>query len=230
MLTFYYNPMSPLARRVWIALLEKGLAFETVLMKLNGDQLAAEFLALNPFHHVPVLVDDDAPGGKLTLIESLAILDYLEARYPEPALMPTPTPETAGTIARIRMAQLVVSNEIAPAVIGLVFNEAGSEAWEQAIAQGRKVCGFLSDLLGAADYFGGEQISLGDIVVGNSLLLLAGLGFPMAEFGNLLGLSDRLKARPAWQPTLLSAEQISQWRRGVRVLLRARQTPLVPAP
>lgn len=51
---------------------------------LNGEQLQPEILALNLFHHVPVLVDN---GFKV--VESLAILDYLEAKYPTPALLPT---------------------------------------------------------------------------------------------------------------------------------------------
>ena len=38
MLTFYYNPLSPNARRVWLTLLEKGIQFESVLLNLNGDQ------------------------------------------------------------------------------------------------------------------------------------------------------------------------------------------------
>ena len=78
MLTFYYHPLSPVARRVWLALLEKQIPFHPVLVDLRGEQNQPEFLALNPFHHVPVIVEND-----LRLIESLAILDYLEKRYPE---------------------------------------------------------------------------------------------------------------------------------------------------
>ena len=37
MLTFYYNPLSPNARRVWLTLLEKNLPFESVILKLDGD-------------------------------------------------------------------------------------------------------------------------------------------------------------------------------------------------
>jgi len=88
MLKLYHSPTSPNSRRVWIALLEKELPFELVSLNLNGDQFQPEFLELNPFHHVPVLVDD----GK-SVVESLAILDYLEAKYPTPALMPTDAKE-----------------------------------------------------------------------------------------------------------------------------------------
>jgi glutathione S-transferase len=66
-----------------VALPEKGLDFQLIPLKLNGDQLTPEFLSLNPFHHIPVLVD-----GDFSLFESLAILDYLEAQYPDPSLLP----------------------------------------------------------------------------------------------------------------------------------------------
>ena len=84
MLKFYYHPLSPLARRVWIALLEKNIAFEPIIVNLKeGEQFQPEFLKLNPFHHVPVIIDNS-----FRVIESLAILDYLEAKYPTPALLP----------------------------------------------------------------------------------------------------------------------------------------------
>ena len=103
MLRFYYHPLSPISRRVWIALLEKALPFEPILVNLNGEQRKPKFLALNPFQHVPVLVD-----GELRVLESVAIMDYLEAKYPEPSLMPQ-SPEA---IAQTRMVQLVTMNEL----------------------------------------------------------------------------------------------------------------------
>ena len=48
-------------------LLEKNLAFDPVSLKLSGEQFAPEFMEINPFHHVPVLIDDG-----VRLVESLA--------------------------------------------------------------------------------------------------------------------------------------------------------------
>ena len=90
MLTLYHSPISPNSRRVWITLLEKGLEFELVEIKLDGEQFKPDFLALNPFHHIPVLVDDG-----FNVVESLAILDYLEAKYPTPAMLPTDAKDLA---------------------------------------------------------------------------------------------------------------------------------------
>ncbi|UNU22396.1 hypothetical protein D0A34_21080 [Microcoleus vaginatus PCC 9802] len=57
------------------------MAFEPIALNLDGDQFKPDFLAINPFHRIPVLVDED-----LTVVESLAILDDREAKYPTPAL------------------------------------------------------------------------------------------------------------------------------------------------
>jgi maleylacetoacetate isomerase len=78
---------SSAAYRVRIALNLKGLAFETIsvhLVKDGGHNKRPEFRAVNPQMRVPVLV---TPGGD-TLIQSLAIIEYLEETHPEPALLP----------------------------------------------------------------------------------------------------------------------------------------------
>ncbi|MBI2087748.1 MAG: glutathione S-transferase family protein [Deltaproteobacteria bacterium] len=70
--------------RVKIVLHEKGLAYETVRIDLGkGEQRKPEFLELNPYGKVPVIVDD----GKV-LFESCIINEYLDEKYPTPPLMP----------------------------------------------------------------------------------------------------------------------------------------------
>jgi maleylacetoacetate isomerase len=75
---------SQAAYRVRIALRLKGLPTEKVTLDLlKGDQFAAEYQALNPEGVVPTLIDDGAP-----LVQSLAILEYLDEKYPDPPLLP----------------------------------------------------------------------------------------------------------------------------------------------
>jgi glutathione S-transferase len=64
----------------------------------------------NPFQHVPVLVDDG-----FTLVESLAILDYLQAKHPTPQLLPI----NARDLATVRMVEMVTVNELIPATLRL---------------------------------------------------------------------------------------------------------------
>jgi maleylpyruvate isomerase len=97
---------SSAAYRVRIALNVKGLAYQPVLVDLrDGAQRAPEFLKINPQGLVPVLEDGDA-----VLTQSLPILNYLEERYPEPALLPADLPGRA----RARAIAVAIACEIHP--------------------------------------------------------------------------------------------------------------------
>ena len=86
--------------RVRIALNLKGLAFEETMHDIDSGALAgSEYGRMNPQGSVPSLVD-----GGAAIVESLAILEYLDERYPEPALLPG---DAAGR-ARVRgLAQTI---------------------------------------------------------------------------------------------------------------------------
>ncbi len=74
----YYGSGSPFAWRVQLALEHKALAYERKVLSFSaGDTRKPEFLALNPRHRVPVLVD-----GEFVLYESNAIVEYLDEAYP----------------------------------------------------------------------------------------------------------------------------------------------------
>ncbi len=78
---------SSAAYRLRIALNLKGLAYETVpvhLVKEGGHNRRPEFRAINPQMRVPTLV---VPTGDV-LIQSLAIIEYLDETHPEPPLLP----------------------------------------------------------------------------------------------------------------------------------------------
>ena len=218
MLKFFYNPLSPNVRRVWLTLLEKGIPFETVLVKLDGDQLQPEFLEINPFHHIPVVVDDG-----FRLIESLAILDYLEAKYPIPALLPT-APEA---LAHVRIVQMVTANELFPLMLRLIYEREDSPQFAQAKQEIDKVLQFFTELLGNSSYFGSEQLTLGDIVAGAAVPLLPKLGINLSNYyPKIHEWYERLMQRSAWLKTELSAEDFEQFKRRVQVLVRLRRREL----
>jgi glutathione S-transferase len=75
----YQHPLSGHAHRVKLFLSLLKLPFEETLVDITqGAQKRPEFLALNPFGQVPVIVD-----GDITLADSNAILTYLALRYDE---------------------------------------------------------------------------------------------------------------------------------------------------
>lgn len=80
----YYRSSS--AYRVRIALNFKGLSFQSRYVRLleeDGDQHAEEYLGINPQGLVPTLID-----GEQRIMQSIAIIEYLQERYPQPSLLP----------------------------------------------------------------------------------------------------------------------------------------------
>lgn len=98
---------SSAAWRVRIALHLKGLTVENCYQHLRtGQQLSPEYMAVNPQGLVPSLILDD--GAVLT--QSLAICEYLDEQYPEPALLPSDPIARA----RVRAFAQVIACDIHP--------------------------------------------------------------------------------------------------------------------
>jgi len=96
----FSTPNSTYSRRVRIALAEKGLTAD-IEETPAARRREPEFLDLNPYGRIPVLVD-----GTTVVYESTAILEYLEAAHPAPALVP-PTPAgRAHTAMHVKLCDL----------------------------------------------------------------------------------------------------------------------------
>jgi len=94
--------------RVRIALNLKGVPYEQLPIHLRrggGEQFGASYKAINPQALVPALED----GGRV-LIQSLAIMEYLNERFPQPPLLP----EDAADRALVRSMALIIACEIHP--------------------------------------------------------------------------------------------------------------------
>jgi glutathione S-transferase len=220
MLTFYHTPLSINSRRVWVTLLEKGLSFRAIEVDLSGDQFKPDFLQINPFHHIPVLVDDG-----FRVIESLAILDYLEVKYPTPSLMP----EAPDAVAKTRMIEMVTLNELVPAINPLTrqmmgFGEVNPEDIEQAKQKADVVLQFYIRSLDNGLYFGDNQLTLADIVAGTFAPWFEPLGLPMQNYPVLQQWTARLMERPAWQITQPSDQALQSFRNRMQQLKAGRET------
>jgi len=94
------------SHRLRIALNLKGLAYDYVAVDLRTEQhLGAAFKAINPQGMVPALIDEEK-----VLIQSPAIIEWLEERYPTPALLPT---DLEGR-ARVRALAAIVGCDVHP--------------------------------------------------------------------------------------------------------------------
>ena len=156
---------SSAAFRVRIALNLKGLAYEDAFIHLRrGEQRRGEYLAINPQGLVPALETDGQ-----TLIQSMAIIEYLDETHPEPPLLPR---DPAGR-ARVRALAEIVSCDVHPinnlrvlryihgplghdqAAIETWYNHwmaAGFEAFERLLAADRRTGAFChGDAPGLAD-------------------------------------------------------------------------------
>jgi maleylacetoacetate isomerase len=105
-LKLYSYFRSSAAYRARIALNLKGLAYDYVPVHLRKDEQRADaYRALNPQALVPALVDERG-----TFVQSLAIIEYLEERYPQPPLLP----KSAEARARVRAIALAIACDIHP--------------------------------------------------------------------------------------------------------------------
>jgi maleylacetoacetate isomerase len=106
MLTLYGYWRSSAAYRVRLALAWKGLSAHHVPVDLRlGEQALPAYLAHNPQGLVPLLIDDGA-----AIVQSLAIIEYLDECHPEPPLLPA---SPLGR-ARVRSAALMIAADIHP--------------------------------------------------------------------------------------------------------------------
>ncbi len=133
-ITLYYGSGSPYAWRAQLALEMKALAYERKVLSFSaGDTTKPEFVALNPRHRVPTLVD-----GDFVLYESGAIVEYLDEAYPgrgAPLF-----PGDARMRATIRRLMLEVDNYVAEAteiVADQAFFKKPEERDADVLAKGR---------------------------------------------------------------------------------------------
>ena len=167
MLTLCGFPISNYYNKVKLVLLEKGLPFEEQLVMTRSTDEAV--LACSPLGKVPFL---RTPQG--ALCESQVINDWLEAAYPEPALVPSDPFEAAKVRELATFVDLhleLVARELYPqAFFGGTVDEATQARVRKLLA--RHIGGFQR-LAKFAPYVAGERFTLADASAFVSLPLVA---------------------------------------------------------
>lgn len=193
MLTLYDDVFSPYARKVRLALYEKDVPFERV-RALHGDCNRTDFLHVNPRAEVPALVDDDG----MAVYDSTIICEYLEDRYPQPALYPA----GARARAKCRLIEDIADTQLDAALYAVTVVEFGRGERHAAMhdAAGRdieRLHGGLEELV--EDQFFCGDLTIADLAVVPHFLVATFLGFPVdpARHVRLARWLDAVQNRPS---------------------------------
>lgn len=197
MMKLYDFPQSPNCQKVKLVLAEKDLSYETVFVDLmNNAQRSADFLRLNPYGKVPVLIDEDE-----VIYDSTIINEYLDDEYPHPPLMPTGSDERA----QARLFEDFADNSFIPQsnVLATELSKAADQIDQERIQRYRsdlvRVLEFLDRHLEGKEYLV-QEFSLADVAFVPRLLVLEPLGVTVPEsLTNVMAWIERLGQRPSVQ-------------------------------
>jgi glutathione S-transferase len=196
MIRLYDYPDCPFCQKVRVVLAEKELEFERHNVDLRkNEQKNPDFLKLNPYGKVPVLVDED-----VVVYDSTIINEYLDDEYPNPPLRPEN--DSAGS-ARVRLLEDFCDNSfILP--IGFILSELhkpeaqrDNEVIRRYQEQVIRVVGMLEKQLEGKEYLVGE-FSLADAAFAPRFLILPQISIEIdARFPSVAAWAGRLRARPS---------------------------------
>lgn len=204
-LVLWEHPLSPYAQKLKIALREKGLPFEARTPSGIGSGAAAEeFAASSPFREVPTLVLEDGEA----LFESTIILEYLEAAYPKPVLLP----DNPVLAARARMIEEVMDTRYEAVNWAIseirAFRRAEGEVAQALEARAKEQIAGLHAWLERrlhGPWFGPTHFGLADLSVVPYVAAAAGMGNGPAPGSRLADWLARAVARPSVAETLAEA-------------------------
>jgi len=194
----HYHPLSTYSRRALIALIEKQISYEPVIVDMQARKhREPAYLALNPYGRVPTLEEDG-----FVLYESTAILNYLEATHPSPALVPADPKQRALVDMHMKLCDLQLTRHAGTIIFPKRFLP--RDRWDQAAISSAKSeierhLGILERELKGKTYLVGEQFSLADLCY-----------LPFVEFLPLMEVTppagvgawvERLLSRPAAEKT-----------------------------
>jgi maleylacetoacetate isomerase len=212
MMKLYSYFRSSAAFRVRIALNLKGVPYEVVpihLLRGGGEQFSEAYARTNPLSLIPALDDD---GQVLT--QSLAIIEYLEERFPQPALLPADPLSRA----HARAIALAIACDIHPLnnlrVLRYLVRELGvsdeqKDAWyrhwvELGMGQLDRV---VTSSGRSGRYALGDQVTIADVAIAPQIFNARRFGCDLARAPALNAITDRCmqleafaRAQPSAQP------------------------------
>ena len=172
----YGSTISPFVRKVAAFAAEKGLELELVPVGIGDPN--PEFRAASPFAKMPALVD-----GDYALADSSAIVHYLEALHPDPALIPADPrlrgrtiwfDEWSDTLLFACGAKMFFNRVVAPRFLGRDGDLAAADAAER--DELPPLLGYLEGQMTASGFLVGDRLTLADIAVASPFANFAHCG------------------------------------------------------
>lgn len=203
----YGSSLSPYVRKVMAYAAEKGIALENDAASAGPGSQSEAFRRASPFGKMPALAD-----GDFTLADSSAIIHYLEARFPDPVLIPA-DPEARGkviwfeefadTVLTQCGAKLFFNRLVAP----IFLNREGDE--EAASKAEREELPPILDYLErtvpeAGAFLVGDSLTLADIAVAGPFANFRHIACTIDRdrYARTLGYVEAILERPSFAPTI----------------------------
>lgn len=177
---FYYAPISGPCRSILV--LAKHLGIEMNLIKMDlivaKDQLKPEFVALNPQHCIPTMVDNG-----FVLWESRAILEYLVQKYGNGKLYPSDLQQRAVVSQRLYFDACTLFQRFIDYYYPQWMLKLPADAEKQKKVE--EALNFLDIFLTKSEYVAGNEPTIADITIGVTVGNFDVLGFDLAPYKNV---------------------------------------------
>ncbi|KAL1188021.1 Glutathione S-transferase F10 [Cardamine amara subsp. amara] len=200
-----YAPLFASSKRAVVTLIEKGLEFETVNVDLlKGEQRNPEYIAIQPFGKIPVLVD-----GDYKIFESRAIMRYIAEKYRSQG--PDLLGKTVEERGQVEQWLDVEATSYHPPLLALTLNIVfaplmGLVADEKVIKESEEKLGEVLDVyeaqLSKNEYLAGDFVSLADLAhlpFTEYLVGPIGKANMIKDRKHVSAWWDKISNRPAWK-------------------------------
>jgi len=197
----YGSSLSPYTRKVLAFAGEKGIELD--LQPTGFPNFSPEFIAVSPLRKMPALRDDD-----YSLADSSAIVHYLEAKHPDPTLIPSDPKlrgkaiwfeEFADTVLIACGSKIFFNRIVAPRFFGRQCDEEAVQQAEQNDLP--PILDYLETVVpDANDYLVGDSLTLADIAIAGPFanFRYTGTRIDPDRYPRSVAYTDRILARPSF--------------------------------
>jgi glutathione S-transferase len=195
----YGAPVSPFVRKVLAYAAERGITLELVPVGIGDPN--PDFVAVSPFKKMPALKD-----GDFGISDSSAIIAYLEAKFPDGALIPADPQDHARTVWFDEFADTIATSAIGPIFFNMVIAPNFlKQAGDQAVIDNAKanlvppVCDYLEQIMPASGFLVADKLTLADIAVASPFVNGAHCGVvpDAAKYPKLTAYLAAIHGRPS---------------------------------